>query len=260
MHMKHFSKFKPFKPMAPSGQRLYAVGDVHGCVTLLDGLLARIEQDNRERQTADVTLILLGDLIDRGPASRDVVSRIRTGVSWARTIALMGNHEALMLDSLDGKRIELESWLRFGGRETLESWGVPRATLDQGTLSDIICAAQAAVSAEERGWLGRMRHNLRIGDYFFVHAGVKPGIPLDRQTADDCLWIRDEFLKSSRKHGAVIVHGHSIRKEVETRFNRIGLDTGAYLTGRLTAVGIEGSDHWFMSTQDDASDTIRKAT
>jgi len=237
------------KPTVPSGQRVYAIGDVHGRLDLLEALLNRIERDNASRDIADVTLILLGDLIDRGTRSRDVVAKVRAGVAWARTIALMGNHESIMLDSLDGKRSELERWLKFGGRQTLESWGVKPIIFDFGTLDDILFEARSVISSDDRKWLSQLRRNLRIGDYYFVHAGVRPGVPLEHQTADDCLWIRNDFLDSRRKHGAVIVHGHSIQADVEERPNRIGLDTGAYYTGLLTAVGIEGSERWFLSTR-----------
>lgn len=232
----------------PVNQRVYAVGDVHGRMDLLDQLLAMLKADNAARPHAQVTLVMLGDLIDRGPASRQVVSRVRKGVSWARTVALMGNHEAVMLDVLDGQTDRLSQWLRFGGIETLESWGVTRQTIEGGTRFDILDAIRSAILPEERAWLGRMRTSLRIGDYYFVHAGVRPDVPLEKQTDDDRLWIREDFLDSRKKHGAMIVHGHSININVEERPNRIGLDTGAYATGRLTAVGLEGSERWFLAT------------
>ncbi len=236
------------KPTIPDGQRVYAVGDVHGRLDLLERLFAMIERDNGARAPADVTLVLLGDLVDRGPESRGVVARVRAGVDWARAVALMGNHESIMLDALDGKRDELDSWLRFGGRQTLMSWGVDESVLDDGTLDEILSAAREVVTTDERAWMGRMRRTLRVGDYYFVHAGVRPGVPLDQQCDDDSLWIRDEFLDSKRNHGAIVVHGHSIRKNVEQLPNRIGLDTGAYATGYLTAIGLEASSQWIVST------------
>ena len=232
----------------PQGQRLYAVGDVHGRLDLLDQLLNLIERDNEARGPAQVTLILLGDLIDRGPDSKGVVARVRAGVAWARVVALMGNHESIMLDALDGKRDVLGSWLRFGGRQTLASWGVEQTVLDNGTLDEILGAARKAVAGDERAWIGRMRRTLRIGDYLFVHAGIRPDIPFDKQLDEDCLWIREEFLKSRKNHGAMIVHGHSISAAVEERANRIGLDTGAYASGRLTALGLEGRHRWFLES------------
>jgi serine/threonine protein phosphatase 1 len=207
-----------------------------------------VQDDNAARGSAQTTLVMLGDLVDRGPESRAVVSRVRTGVDWARTIALMGNHEAVMLEVLEGQTESLSGWLRFGGRETLSSWGLQARILDEGTPDDIMEAARNAVSPEERGWIARLRSHVQIGDYYFVHAGIRPGIPLHQQSDDDQLWIREEFLDSGRRHGAMIVHGHSITPEVEQKRNRIGLDTGAYLTGRLTALGIEDRDRWLLST------------
>jgi len=232
------------RPSVPPGQRVYAVGDVHGRLDLLDKLLAMLEADNAGRLPAHTTLVFLGDLIDRGPDSRRVVERVRTGVGWARTVALMGNHEAVMLDVLDGQTDTLSQWLRFGGSETLESWGVT----NQAMLTEIMEGIRAAITPEERGWLGRMRTSLRIGDYYFVHAGVRPNVPLDRQNDEDRLWIRDEFLENRKHHGAIIVHGHSINRDVEQLPNRIGLDTGAYATGKLTAIGLEGQSRWLLAT------------
>ena len=235
-------------PALPSGQRAYAVGDVHGRLDLLDQLLEQLERDNAARSQAQVTLIMLGDLVDRGPMSREVVARIRDGFEWARTVALMGNHEAVMLAVLDGQRDALQDWLRFGGRETLASWNVPVEIMDSGTLDEILAAVREAVTSDEHGWLNRLRPSFHLGDYYFVHAGVRPGVPLDRQVDDDRFWIRDEFLESRKNHGAMIVHGHSIKAEVEHRQNRIGLDTGAYATGKLTALGLENKERWVLST------------
>jgi serine/threonine protein phosphatase 1 len=239
-----------FEPSLPPGHRVYAVGDVHGRLDLFDRLIESIRQDNAARPAAEVTLILLGDLIDRGPDSSGVVDRARAGVPWARTIAIMGNHEAVMLDVLDGKGDLLRNWLGFGGKAALRSWGVAESVLEGGSQEDILDAARRAVPAAARAWLGRMRPNLRMGDYYFVHAGIRPGVPLDKQIDEDRLWIREDFLESKKKHGAMIVHGHSINTEVEERTNRIGLDTGAYASGRLTAIGLEGRERWFMATAD----------
>lgn len=240
------------RPTLPAGQRVYAVGDVHGRLDLLDDLIVRIARDNAGREQAQVSLIFLGDLIDRGPDSRGVVTRVRAGVDWAKTISIMGNHEAVMLDALDGQTDTLADWLRFGGRETLLSWGVSAETIDGGTLEEILSAARGVVTLEERAWLGRLRSHVQMGDYYFVHAGIRPGVALDKQDDEDRLWIRDEFLESRKSHGAMIVHGHSIHTEVEQRTNRIGLDTGAYATGRLTAAGLEGTERWFLTSDQSA--------
>lgn len=240
------------QPGVPPDHRVYAIGDVHGCADLLDQLLAMLKEDNAARGPAQTSLVYLGDLVDRGPDSRGVVSRVRAGVDWARTITLMGNHEAVMLDVLDGRSETLSQWLRFGGIETLESWGISRQTIEESTRDDLIEALRRAVTSDERAWLGRLRTSLRIGDYYFVHAGVRPDVPLDKQDDEDRLWIREDFLESRKKHGAMIVHGHSINRDVENLPNRIGLDTGAYASGKLTAVGLEARDRWFLSTTPNA--------
>lgn len=236
-------------PTVPPERRIYAIGDIHGRIDLLDELLAILKADDARRDAAETTLIFLGDLIDRGPASREVVTRVRTGIDWAKTISLMGNHEAVMLDILDGQSDMLDQWRRFGGIETLESWGIPRQLAKEGTRHEVLEALREAITPDERAWLGRLRTSLRMGDYYFVHAGIRPTIPLEKQVDDDRLWIREEFLDSRKKHGAMIVHGHSISHDVEQRPNRIGLDTGAYITGKLTAIGLQGSDRWFLSTE-----------
>ena len=241
------------QPAVPPDHRVYAVGDVHGRVDLLDQLLDVLQRDNAARGPAQTSLVFLGDLIDRGPDSRSVVTRVRAGVDWARTITLMGNHEAVMLDVLDGRSETLTQWLRFGGTETLESWGISRQAIQESTRDELIDTLRNTVAADERAWLGRLRTSLRIGDYYFVHAGVRPDVPLDKQDDEDRLWIREEFLESRKKHGAMIVHGHSINRDVEDLPNRIGLDTGAYASGKLTAVGLEARDRWFLSTAPGAS-------
>ncbi|MBA2933168.1 metallophosphoesterase [Sphingomonas sp. CGMCC 1.13654] len=236
------------QPTVPPGHRVYAIGDVHGRADLLDRLLDTLQRDNADRCAAQTSIVFLGDLIDRGPDSRGVVSRVRAGVDWARTITLMGNHESIMLDVLDGRSEMLAQWLRFGGIETLESWGIDRDAIETCTRDQLLETLRATVTTQERAWFGRLRTNLRMGDYYFVHAGVRPDVPLDKQDDEDRLWIREDFLESRKKHGAMIVHGHSVNSDVENLPNRIGLDTGAYATGKLTAVGLEGRDRWFLST------------
>jgi serine/threonine protein phosphatase 1 len=232
----------------PEGRRVYAIGDVHGRSDLFEQLLAMIETDHRGRAAADADLVLLGDLVDRGPDSRGVVERAMTTPAWARQTTLMGNHEEIMLQVLDGARDQLSLWLKVGGRETLASWGVDLSLIEDGTISEILDAAHAAIPASVVRWLMGLRQSLSIGDYFFVHAGVRPGVPLDRQDKGDSFWIREEFLASSRHHGAMIVHGHSIATEVDWLPNRIGIDTGAYATGRLTALCLERDEQWFLQT------------
>lgn len=239
---------KAAPPALEPGVRVYAIGDIHGRLDLFDRLLAQLEADDAGRAPASTRLVLLGDLIDRGPDSAGVVRRAMAPLGWASLVTLMGNHERAMLDALDGDRAMLQLWLGNGGGSALRSWGVPDAVIEHGTMAEIIDAATIAIRPAERAWLSRARQNLHIGNYYFVHAGVRPNIPLDRQQLHDSLWIREEFLDSKVNHRAMIVHGHSVSAGVEERTNRIGIDTGAYATGRLTALCLEGAERWFIHT------------
>ena len=249
-----FRRRPPKAAEIPAGRRVYAIGDIHGRLDLLDALLDRIHADDGARAPAETQIILLGDLIDRGPESAGVVRRAMAGdARFGAFATLRGNHEASLLSVLAGDLRWLKSWLAYGGRAALASWGVPHAVLAGEDGDAIAAAARAAVPAEERMWLASLPAMRRIGDYAFVHAGVRPGIALDDQTEDDLLWIRDEFLDDESEHGAVIVHGHTISRDAQLRVNRIGIDTGAYLSGMLTAVGLEGVERWFLATGRDAA-------
>lgn len=248
-----FAMFKrkttPRTAVVPPGERLYAIGDVHGRLDLLAALLEQIRLDSARRKGGVATrLVLLGDLIDRGPHSAQVVRRVMAGCDWAVTTTLMGNHELAMTEALGGDRDMLRLWLTQGGIEALASWGVDGRVLDAGCEPEIVAAASAAIPAAERAWIANRPLSFARGDYLFVHAGIRPGVPIDRQSRRDLLWIRDSFLLSTRDHGAVVVHGHTVSHDVEDRGNRIGIDTGAYATGRLTALGLEGDARWTLST------------
>jgi serine/threonine protein phosphatase 1 len=249
------SWFKRSKPEAgalpaiPQGRRVYAIGDVHGRLDLLDDLLGQIEADSAARGPADTQIIQLGDLIDRGPDSAGVVRRGRSGdLGFARMECLMGNHEISLLNVLDGEAKWLSSWLAYGGRSALRSWGIDNALFKTGLPEEIIDAARAAIPHEDQSWLRTLPLQRRVGDYLFVHAGIRPGVPIEKQVESDILWIRDEFLEDDSAHGAMVVHGHSITAEADERFNRIGIDTGAYKSGRLTALGLEGTERWYLTT------------
>jgi len=237
------------KAVLPAGQRLYAIGDVHGRLDLLDALLDQIHDDDAARPQAETHVLLLGDLIDRGPYSAGVVRRAMAGDErFASLRALKGNHEASLLSVLEGETRWLDSWLDYGGRASLRSWGVEDAVLRSEDHGEIIAAAVAAVPPDEQAWLAGLPTRHHAGDYLFVHAGVRPGIPIEAQSDEDMLWIRGEFLNDRSDHGVVVIHGHTISRAPETRLNRIGIDTGAYLSGTLTALGIEGADRWFLDT------------
>jgi serine/threonine protein phosphatase 1 len=236
-------------PHGAEGYRAYAVGDIHGRLDLLDQLLARIEADIAARAPARNLVVFLGDLIDRGPHSAGVVERLR---SWqpsdASAVFLCGNHEEVMLRVLAGEPGVLADWLRFGGAECLASYGLSPAALKAMREPEALATIKAAVPAEHRLFLGTFADTFRFGDYLFVHAGIRPGVDVAAQSQQDLRWIREAFLDDATDHGFVVVHGHTIAPAVEERANRIGVDTGAYRTGRLTAVAIEGAERWFIDT------------
>ena len=236
------------------GYRAYAIGDVHGRLDLLEGLLKQIEADHRARG-GDVTpvLVFLGDLIDRGPQSREVVEKVVAGaLPGFQTVVLAGNHEEVLVRLLDGEEELLPEWLRFGGAECLQSYGLdPSALLAIPELAALE-QLRAAIPAAHNRFLGSLADTFRFGDYLFVHAGIRPGIPLEAQSPVDLRWIRQPFLGDRRDHGLMIVHGHTIKQEIDEQPNRIGIDTGAHHFGVLTALGIEGAERWFLQ-QDEAA-------
>ncbi|HEX8447206.1 MAG TPA: metallophosphoesterase [Sphingomonas sp.] len=235
-------------PAVPIGTRVYAIGDVHGRLDLLDALLDLIRADTATRPAAETKIIQLGDMIDRGPDSAGVVRRIMAGVTWADLTALCGNHEQAMLDGLAGDDAMLRLWRTHGGSTALASWGVDPRLARTGDDDAIRAAADAAIPPAERSWLATRPLSIRHGDYLFVHAGIRPGIALDQQSPHDMLWIRDDFLNSRRDHGFVVVHGHTVTPDVAWRANRIGIDTAARASDRLTALGLDGADRWILST------------
>ncbi|XHS00388.1 metallophosphoesterase [Sphingomonas sp. DBB INV C78] len=215
---------------------------------MLGHLLERIEADLSARGDCATQIIVLGDFIDRGADSASVVDLLRAFDEDTHITVLMGNHEAIAVDALRGQPGAMRQWLAMGGRAALESWGVSSSLLDQGSTEEIEAAASRCVPAEVINWLEALPHYTIVGDYLFVHAGIRPGTVIEDQDPRDLLWIRDDFLDSRADHGRVVVHGHSACEEVQKRRNRIGIDTGAYWTGRLTALCLEGTDHWLIST------------
>lgn len=236
-------------PQVPEEQRVYAIGDIHGRRDLLDELLARIDEDDASREAAETILVFLGDLVNRGPESRGVIERLlhlsreRAGVHF-----LKGNHEQVFLRAAKGDPKAARFLVRIGGRATLLSYGIPEAEYDQSDYPALTERFAALVPQEHVDFLAGFEDWLVIGDYLFVHAGLRPGVALEDQSPDDLRWIRDEFLDHRSSFGKVVVHGHSISEEVEVRSNRIGIDTGAYASGRLSAVGLQGGERWFLST------------
>lgn len=240
-----------FTPKTDPGERIYAIGDIHGRYDLMIDLLRRIEQHMRSLPPAKgVHILFLGDLIDRGPDSREVLDYVHDLQQRSeQVIVLPGNHEDAMLRALDGDLSTLRIWLGVGGAETIRSFGLDVPSADDD-LRAFLPKLAAAIPREHVRWLKKLPVTAQSGDYFFCHAGIRPGVALKRQTRTDLLWIREDFLEDATDHGAVIVHGHSISAEVQVRRNRIGIDTGAYRTGALTALYLEDDQREVISTAD----------
>jgi serine/threonine protein phosphatase 1 len=236
-------------PRGKEGARAYAVGDIHGRLDLLNDIIERIEADIESRPQRRNFIIFLGDLIDRGPDSAGVVERLRTyRHADTRTIFLGGNHEEVMLRLLAGEKKILSSWLKFGGAECAQSYGLDPDSLRVVEEDAALQLLRAKVPPEHLEFLSGFADTFRFGDYLFVHAGIRPGIALEDQDLHDLRWIRDPFLSDAKEHGFVVVHGHTIVERVEERPNRIAIDTGAYHSNVLTAVAIEDDQRWFLAT------------
>jgi serine/threonine protein phosphatase 1 len=246
-------------PSGPAHARAYAVGDIHGRLDLLDALLGQIEADAAARPARKTYLIFLGDLIDRGPESSGVVERLRTlSLPGIRPIFLAGNHEEVMLRVLGGDGKVLQDWLKYGGAECLESYGVDTDRLRRMEEADAAAEVSRAVPRAHVEFLEGFGDTFRFGDYLFVHAGIRPGVAVEEQDRADLRWIREPFLSDAKEHGVVVVHGHTIVPKVDERHNRIGIDTGAYHSGVLTALAVEERERWYLSTgANPAGDTIR---
>jgi serine/threonine protein phosphatase 1 len=231
---------------APDGMRLYAIGDIHGCADHLDRLLDKIAAE--ERASGPARLIFLGDYVDRGPDSRGVIDRlVEIRRSRPQTIFLKGNHEAVFLDFL-ADPYEMRDWLDWGGADTLRSYGVDNVAAR--TPDDLADEMTSRLPAEHVAFLKGLELTFTAGDYLFVHAGVRPGVPLESQAERDLLWIRGEFHHAppEARPEKVVVHGHHpLRKPLDAGW-RIDVDTGACFGGRLTAVVLEGDGRRFLSS------------
>jgi serine/threonine protein phosphatase 1 len=242
------------------GARAYAIGDIHGRLDLLNNLLDRIEQDIRAREPRRNVIVFLGDYVDRGPESAGVIERLRTfRPEHAEAVFLAGNHEEFFLRILHGDTHSLAQWLKFGGAECVESYGIEVPQLLRLPRSEALRLLQASVPAAHVEFLYGLEDSYGFGQYLFVHAGIRPGIALEEQKRSDLRWIRDPFLSFDGSHGCVVVHGHTIVEEVQERRNRIGIDTGAYRSGLLTAVAIEDDRRWYLAGQLSGAEAIPAA-
>jgi serine/threonine protein phosphatase 1 len=236
-------------PRCPDGMRIYAVGDVHGRDDLLIRLHAMILADARARPGPGPTVVYLGDYVDRGSGSFEVIEfLIHDPLPGFTSIHLMGNHEDMMLRFLDGP--PTLHWLVNGGIATLASYGVAAGCpiVYFADLDAVRHELRAAVPPAHMRFLLGLGLMHVAGDYVFVHAGVRPGVDLEAQAPADLLWIRDKFLDSRKDFGKVVIHGHTITEMPEIRANRIGIDTGAFVTDRLTCLVLEGSERRFLHT------------
>jgi serine/threonine protein phosphatase 1 len=226
--------------------RIYAIGDIHGRLDLLDRMIAAIDLDAEERGR-DCLTVTLGDYVDRGPNSRGVLDRLLENPFPGDYVALKGNHEALMVSFLDDPAVGAH-WQHLGGLQTLRSFGVRLSPLTGSRNFDEAAAQlRAALTPQQTKFLTSLKMSLVAGRYFLCHAGVRPGIALERQNDEDLLWIRDDFLDSPADFGKVVVHGHTPVVEPQVLPNRINVDTGAFATGRLTCVVLEGDRHRFIT-------------
>jgi serine/threonine protein phosphatase 1 len=230
----------------PDGTVVYCIGDIHGRDDLLRHMTECIEADLKIRSFDHVVTVFLGDYIDRGPDSKAVVERLASSDWPTSVIALAGNHEDFVLSFLDDADF-LDFWRSQGGLQTLHSYAVNvRPAMVGRDFEEIRAKFTAHLPKHHCEFLKALKVSESIGDYFFCHAGVRPGVALDRQDRDDLLNIREPFLSSEVEHGKLVVHGHTPFVAPEIRSNRIGIDTGAYATGRLTCLVLEKDEQRFI--------------
>jgi serine/threonine protein phosphatase 1 len=233
-------------PSLPQGVRIYAIGDTHGRADLLEQVFARIDADLRRYPVTRPLQIFLGDYIDRGPKSADVIEQLIRRRKTHRVICLKGNHEIYLPEFLRNPAI-LKTWGLYGGLTTLLSYGLkPSLNPGEEERAELAKALDRNLPQSHRQFLGALPLSFTCGDFFFVHAGIRPDEPLSRQRDEDLLWIRDEFLACEDAFEKVVIHGHTPVMEPEVRRNRINIDTGAYATGRLTCLRLEGNEISFI--------------
>jgi serine/threonine protein phosphatase 1 len=222
----------------PAETRVYAVGDIHGRFDLLTDIVARIDDDLQRRPIRYSAEVYLGDYIDRGPESSSVITLLATRMVRNRAICLRGNHEAMLEAFLDDPA-ELQHWLALGARQTLSSYGIS-STARQQTPQSLHQQFSAAFPRAHDLFLQCLRNSFCCGDFLFVHAGIRPNVLIELQEPHDLMWIRNEFLNSTDQHEKYIVHGHTPVPHPDIRSNRVNIDTGAWRTGVLTCIAIEG--------------------
>lgn len=238
----------------PPGLRIYAIGDIHGRLDLLKQLMDKIDADAKST-TATVKLVFLGDYIDRGLQSKQVLDYLlhlsHHASDAQKPHFILGNHEQVMREIIKHSDLRLtQNWLTFGGRETLMSYGIrPVALSNAAGLTAMLQDFLAKVPPSHVEFLNAMESSVSYSDYFFCHAGARYGVPLTEQTEQDLVWIRRDFIANTKKYEKMIVHGHTISETPELLPHRINVDTGAYATGCLTAIALEGTQQWLVQTR-----------
>src|SRR4051794_9185022 len=228
------------KPQLPEGVRIYAISDIHGCAHLLQPMLRVIDADVAHSRPPYAIEVFMGDYIDRGPDTRSTLDLLIERSRRGNTVFLKGNHEAFLVRVFEDPSL-FEDWLRIGGVHTLMSYGLAPPDLKREDPVSIMRDLIRVMPGEHLEFLDDLRLSFTCGDFFFVHAGVRPGVSLTDQTESDLLWIREEFLSSEEQFGKYIVHGHTPVRAAEILANRVNIDTGAYATGNLTLMSIQGS-------------------
>ncbi len=248
-----FSKKPSDRPLdnasIPDGRRVYAIGDIHGRNDLLQQLIEKIIADDGESGEAHSELIFLGDLIDRGPDSAGV---IETAMALKNELGdvrfLMGNHEEVFLAAATGDEKAVRFFNRIGGKETILSYPMTMKEFIELDMAELAARLPSLIPAEHIDFVRGFEDQIVIGDYAFVHAGIKPGVPLSEQKPKHLRWIREEFIAVREPFEKVIVYGHTISDDVVEKGNRIGIDTGAYYTDKLTALVLEGGERRYLDT------------
>ena len=236
-------ELSPAPARLPPGRRVYAIGDIHGCAAQLANLHSKIEDDLARRPIGSALLLHVGDYVDRGVDTKGVIARLAEGspVPGTEMVNLMGNHENTMIEALNGERAAATDWLFTGGRPSLTSYGV-----DPDSARE---TWRTSVPDSHMRFLRELKLMHHEGGYVFVHAGVRPGVPLAQQARDDVLRMRQPFLYSEQNFGAVVVHGHSPVKAPVIRHNRIAIDTGAVFGGDMTCLVLENDQLGFLTAE-----------
>ena len=262
---RHCTAVNPYSGSAGPGgsercyDRIYAIGDIHGRFDLLQTALQKIRSDSAARIDAPTTIVLLGDVIDRGLQSRQILTLVRRLQERSMSfVMLKGNHETLLVESARGNASAQNVWLRCGGLATLESYAIDPLRFGERSVADRAATLVETIGSDVLQWLDSLPYSYRSGDYYFSHAGIDPAVELGRQKAEVLSNGCGGFYTSKADHGAVVVHGHCEVLEPEIRFNRINIDTAAHASGRLSILGLHGQSRWIIKAEGPSVQTTAK--